>query len=132
MRLISQIKSLIGKKVLLRIDVNVPIHNRKISPEGEFRINATLPTISYLRARGARVILISHFGRPDGKKVQSLSIAPIARLFSKKLITTVSVIDDFEKSSTQKKLEKMQLRKDYKYDFICRHKCFSSLFAQRP
>ncbi len=70
-----------GKRVLLRVDFNVPLSD---GPDGgpqvadETRIAASLPTISELRARGARIVLISHLGRPKGARVPALSLAPVA------------------------------------------------------
>jgi len=72
-----------GKRVLLRCDFNVPIKNGEILDD--FRIKRTLPTISYLKKQGAKIILLSHLGRPQkfsasGKSLlQEFSLAPIAK-----------------------------------------------------
>lgn len=63
--------------VLVRTDYNVPIEDNEIV--SDFRIRASLPTINYLREKGAKkIILISHLGRPEGKKVKELSLQPVA------------------------------------------------------
>ena len=69
-----------GKKVLLRCDFNVPIKNGVITDDS--RIKASVPTIKYLLANGARVIICSHFGRPKGKSCPDYSFAPLAAYLS--------------------------------------------------
>src|SRR6184192_1315032 len=68
-----------GKRVLLRVDFNVPTEVRggKIRITDDTRIRETLPTINYLREHGAKTILMSHFGRPKGKPVEKYSLRPI-------------------------------------------------------
>ena len=64
------------KTVLLRADFNVPMSGKRIADNT--RIKAAIPTIKFLTKRGAKVIIISHFGRPDGKKEKTYSLRPIA------------------------------------------------------
>src|ERR671918_249821 len=68
-----------GKRVLVRGDFNVPteVRNGKIRVTDDTRIRESLPTINYLREHGAKTILMSHFGRPKGKRVQKYSLRPI-------------------------------------------------------
>src|SRR5512133_2187325 len=68
-----------GKRVLVRVDFNVPTEVRggKIRVTDETRIRESLPTINYLREHGAKTILMSHFGRPKGKPVEKYSLRPI-------------------------------------------------------
>ena len=68
-----------GKRVLVRVDFNVPIEVRggKIRITDDTRIRESLPTINYLREHGAKTILMAHFGRPKGKRVQKYSLRPI-------------------------------------------------------
>jgi phosphoglycerate kinase len=68
-----------GKRVLVRVDFNVPVETRggKIRITDDTRIRESLPTINYLREHGAKTILMSHFGRPKGKPVEKYSLRPI-------------------------------------------------------
>lgn len=65
-----------GKRVLVRCDFNVPMHNGLITDDG--RITAVLPTIDYLIDKGAKVILISHLGRPEGEANLKYTLKPVA------------------------------------------------------
>ena len=67
-----------GKRVLVRVDFNVPIDKATGRILDDTRIRAALPTITYLRDHGARTVLVSHLGRPDGKVVESARLAPVA------------------------------------------------------
>jgi phosphoglycerate kinase len=68
-----------GKRVLVRVDFNVPTELRggKVRIADDTRIRESLPTINYLRDHGAKTILMSHFGRPKGKPVEKYSLRPI-------------------------------------------------------
>jgi 3-phosphoglycerate kinase len=68
-----------GKRVLVRVDFNVPLETRgtKIRITDDTRVRESLPTINYLREHGAKTILMSHFGRPKGKPVEKYSLRPI-------------------------------------------------------
>lgn len=83
LRTIKEIKNLKGKKVVLRVDFNVPLKNGKV--EDDFRIKAGLPTIKYLLSKGASIIILNHLGRPEGKVVPKLSNKPVSQRLSKLL-----------------------------------------------
>ena len=72
-----------GKRVLLRCDLNVPLKDGVITDDG--RIRASLPTIKYLIAQGARVVITAHLGRPKGERKPELSLAPVAERLSELL-----------------------------------------------
>ena len=70
-----------GKHVLMRVDFNVPLDSERHITD-DSRIRAALPTIQYLLDHGAALVLMSHLGRPDGKVVEKLSLAPVAQRLS--------------------------------------------------
>jgi len=82
-----------GQRVLVRVDFNVPVdENRQITDDT--RIRAALPTIQYLAGEGAKVILVSHFGRPKGKVDPKYSLAPVAKRLSELLGQNVPLAPD--------------------------------------
>jgi len=72
-----------GKRVLVRVDFNVPLDGATGSITDDSRIRASLPTIRYLLEHKAKVILMSHLGRPKGKPASEFSLAPVAERLSK-------------------------------------------------
>jgi len=92
MKFIDQI-SLKNKRVLFRFDYNVPLDSSGHIAD-DTRIRATLPTINYALDEGARVIIISHLGRPKGKVKPEASLAPVARRLSRLLQKEVPLAPD--------------------------------------
>ena len=76
MRTLASLPNLDGKRVIIRCDLNVPLDGKTITDDG--RIVASVPTIKYLVAQGAKVIVISHLGRPDGTPNEKYSLEPAA------------------------------------------------------
>ncbi len=81
-----------GKKVLVRVDYNVPIKDGKITDNT--RITATLPTLQHLLEQGAALILLSHLGRPKGEMNTKYSLAPVAEALAKLLKQPVTLTQD--------------------------------------
>ena len=90
MKSIKDLINLNQKKVLLRLDLNVPLENGKITDTT--RIDKILPTINYLLKNDAKIIILSHVGRPKGKVVKELSLKPICKDLESKLKTNIKFI----------------------------------------
>lgn len=91
---IRQVKNLAGKRVLLRVDFNVPLSEDLVVDHHEdFRIAQTLPTIKYLLKKKAKVIIVAHLGRPDGKVVEGLRLDPVAKRLAQLLGKVIYKID---------------------------------------
>ena len=90
MRNIKDEQNLNQKKVLLRLDLNVPLDNGKITDTT--RIDKILPTINYLLKSEAKIIILSHVGRPKGKIINELSLKPICEHLKNKLNENIKLI----------------------------------------
>jgi phosphoglycerate kinase len=96
------------KRVLVRVDFNVPVDAETGAITDDSRIRAALPTINYLIERNARVILISHLGRPKGKVVDELRLTPIAQRLSQILGHQVGVAANCIGSEVEKSVEALR------------------------
>ncbi|MEI6763102.1 MAG: phosphoglycerate kinase [Actinomycetes bacterium] len=92
-----------GKRVLLRCDLNVPIKDGVIADDG--RIRASLPTIRYLIAQGAAVVITAHLGRPKGERKPELSLAPVAARLSELLGQNVTFSSEIVGSEAAKSVQ---------------------------
>jgi len=98
-----------GKRVLVRCDFNVPL-NEKGEIEDDFRIKQTIPTIEYLIKKGAKVILMSHLGEPEGKVVERLRLIPIQEKLREYLGFSVEKMSDCVGKEIEKQTLKMKER----------------------
>ena len=96
-----------GKRVFVRVDYNVPI-NTELKIVDDTRIVATLPTIRYLTEHGAKVILCSHLGRPNGQVDTKLSLRPVLARLSKLLEKPISFAEEVLDKSTLEMVDKME------------------------
>jgi phosphoglycerate kinase len=83
-------RSLAGKTAVVRVDFNVPLEGREVTDDR--RIEESIPTIDLLRNAGARVVLLSHLGRPDGQPKEEFSLAPVAKRLEALLKAPVTFI----------------------------------------
>ena len=95
-----------NKKVLLRVDFNVPFQDGKIVDDS--RIVAALDTIKYLIDHNAIVIICSHLGRPDGKKDKKYSLEPVANYLAKLLQKDVLFVEDIFGKNTKPLIENLE------------------------
>jgi len=96
-----------GKRVLVRVDFNVPL-NEELEITDDTRIKAALPTIKYLISHQAKVILMSHLGRPKGKVVEKLRLDPVARRLSELLKQDIKKVNDCIGEEVEKVVSNMK------------------------
>lgn len=90
---IKDLTDIQGKKALVRVDMNVPLdENRNVTDDT--RIRAILPTVEYLKEKGAKVILVAHLGRPKGEKKPEFNLDPVAKRLEELLKVSVLKLDD--------------------------------------
>jgi phosphoglycerate kinase len=97
-----------GKRVLLRVDFNVTLNINTGAISDDSRIRASLPTIKYLVDHKAKVIICSHLGRPEGKVVESLRMAPAAQSLSQLMGLPVSTASDCIGPEVESKVRKLK------------------------
>ena len=112
MKYIKDHENLDQKNVLLRLDLNVPLKNGIITDQT--RIDKILPIINFLLSKNSRIIVVSHVGRPNGKKNSDLSMKPICEYLEKKINKKIKLVSDdiFQ-------LEKEDLFKEKFDEIIC-------------
>lgn len=108
LRSLDEAGPLRGKRVLLRVDFNVRTVRGRVPDEGGWRLRRTLPTVRRLLMAGAKVILASHRGRPDGRKAAAERMAPVAKRFSEMLGRPVKALPDCVGKKVQKAILDMK------------------------
>ncbi len=103
---ISDAGNLKGKVALVRVDFNVPMENGLVTDDT--RLKAAVHTVQTLRTAGAKVVLLSHFGRPNGQRVAEMSLAPIAGAFAKVLGANVSFVADCKGEHAKRAIADLQ------------------------
>jgi phosphoglycerate kinase len=106
LRTLSANSDLHGKRVIVRCDLNVPLESGKVTDDG--RIRASLPTIEKLKESGAKVIVISHLGRPEGAPDEKYSLLPVAKRLSELLGEEVAFASDTVGASAKDKIASAQ------------------------
>ena len=112
MKYIKDHENLSQKNVLLRLDLNVPLKDGVITDQT--RINKILPIINFLLSKNSRIIVVSHVGRPNGKKNKDLSMRPICEYLEKKINKKIKLVSD-----DIFRLEKEDLFKEKFDEIIC-------------
>ncbi|GGE42422.1 phosphoglycerate kinase [Marinicauda pacifica] len=95
-----------GKRVLVRVDFNVPMREGQVTDDT--RLKAALPTIAWLRSHGAKVILAAHFGRPKGAREPDMSLRPVLAPLSELLATKVLFAEDCVGESAERAAKALQ------------------------
>ena len=105
LRTIESLGSLQGKRVIVRFDLNVPLKDGQITDDG--RVRASLPTLSVLVGQGARVVIISHLGRPEGAVDPRYSLAPVAARLGELLKRPIAFATDTVGESATDTVERL-------------------------
>ncbi|MFA6593961.1 MAG: phosphoglycerate kinase [Candidatus Buchananbacteria bacterium] len=105
---IREVENLKGKRVLMRADFNVPLINGRVGQSEDFRLVRTAPTIQYLIKKGAKVIIMAHLGRPEGKVNSKFSLRPVAKRLSQILKQQVKLSPEIIGAKTDKLASQMK------------------------
>lgn len=92
LRTIADLGDLSGRRVMVRVDFNVPMQDGRVTDTT--RLDRAVPTVGALADQGAKVILLSHFGRPKGQRDEAMSLRPVAEAFSRVLGRPVGFAED--------------------------------------
>jgi phosphoglycerate kinase len=95
-----------GKRVLVRADLNVPLQDGKVSDL--YRLQSSLPTLEYLINQGAKIILISHLGRPDGMRQKKYSLQPVASALERLLKKAIQFSSEIIGKSVEEKANNLK------------------------
>jgi phosphoglycerate kinase len=106
LRTLESLGSIAGTRIVVRCDLNVPLKDGVITDDG--RVRASLPTLKALLDNGARVVVISHLGRPDGAPDARYSLAPVAKRLSELLGSVVPFASDTVGPDAQKVVDALQ------------------------
>lgn len=104
---IKDLNDIQGKKALVRVDINVPLDADK-NVTDDTRIQAILPTVNYLKEKGAKIILMAHLGRPKGEWNKEFSLEPVAKYLSKILNEEVIFVSTPVGEGAEKELENLK------------------------
>ncbi len=97
-----------GKRVLVRVDFNVPLDKATGAVTDDLRIRAALPTIRFLLENNARVILMSHLGRPDGERDDKYSLRPVQKRLAELLGQPVALSHDCDSADTRRMADELE------------------------
>ncbi len=104
---VKELGDIKGQRVLVREDLNVPL-DEALNITDDTRIRAAVPTINYLRERGAKVIVVAHLGRPKGQFKEEMRLTPVAKRLSELLDTPVMKLDDCMGDEVKSKLNELK------------------------
>ncbi|RME65240.1 MAG: phosphoglycerate kinase, partial [Alphaproteobacteria bacterium] len=105
-RTLDDLGDIRGKRVLLRVDLNVPMRDGRVTDAT--RLEATRASIGELTAKGAVVLCLAHFGRPKGKHVPEMSLAPVAPVLAQVLNRPVAFIDQCHGAGAEAAVARLQ------------------------